>query len=122
MDNLGFLIKEAVHDPMGLILLIVIMLFAYMLLRLHRSGGDSNLKSVISDVDGKPSIHKIGQLTALVLSTWLLVYLALQGQMNIEYFGSYMGVWAGAQIADKWMDGRRPPQSPPDPQVTPSNN
>lgn len=121
MNVPDFLLDEAAHNIMVVVLILVGLCFAYMLIRLHRSGGDNNLKSVISDTDGKPSIHKIGQLTALVLSTWLMIYLALHGQMSIEYFGSYMGVWAAAQVADKWLGDRRPafPSVPPPDQ---SNN
>jgi hypothetical protein len=93
-------------DPMLIILLFLVIAAILILIKLQRTKDNFDLRSVITDSKGQPSIHKVGQLTALLLSTWLLAYLAIHHQMTGEYFGTYMGIWAAAQAADKFMSTR----------------
>jgi hypothetical protein len=107
-------------NPMAIVLLFIAVLTLAILWWLQRTKDNFDLRWVIVDEQTKqPSIHKIGQLTALIMSTWLLVYLALQGRMDGTYFGTYMAIWAGAQVANKYLSTRddRPqdPNAPSDP-------
>jgi len=88
------------------ILLVIVVFAIWILYKLQNTKDSFDLRSVITDSKGQPSLHKIGQLTALLLSTWMLAYLAIHGQMTGEYFGTYMGIWAAAQAADKFMSRR----------------
>jgi hypothetical protein len=104
-------------NGMDLVLMVMVAASVAILLKIQRTKDDYDLRSVISDENGQPSIHKIGQLIALMLSTWMLVYLALHNQMTEGYFGTYMGIWAAAQAADRWLgrggdkpEGDRPPE------------
>jgi len=108
-------------NTMDLVLVLMVAAFIVILLKIQKTKDNYDLRSVISDDSGQPSIHKIGQLVALLLSTWMLVFLALHNQMTEGYFGTYMGIWAAAQAADKWL-GRavdksedNSPQPPPPP-------
>lgn len=121
-------VASALHylasNAMDMILLVMVAASILILLKLQRTKDKFDLRSVISDDRGQPSIHKIGQLVALLLSTWMLIWLAVHSQMTEGYFGTYMGVWAAAQAADKWLgravdkseeDQQPAPQLPPPP-------
>lgn len=47
----------------------------------------------------KPSLGRIGQFTALVVSTWAMVELVLDDKLTEWFFTGYMLTWAGAQAA-----------------------
>lgn len=107
------------QNSMATVLLILAVLTLLILYGLQRTKDNFDLRWVIVDEQTKqPSLHKIGQLTALIMSTWLLVYLALQGRMDATYFGTYMAVWAGAESVNKYLSTRSPdrdPNAPSDP-------
>lgn len=96
-------LRYLADNSMDLVLMIMVAASFVILVKLQKTKDNFDLRSVISDSTGQPSVHKIGQLVALMLSTWMLVYLALHNQMTEGYFGTYMGVWAAAQAADKWL-------------------
>jgi hypothetical protein len=50
------------------------------------------------------SLHKIGQFTALIVSTLLIWYEAMHGRLSEWLFTSYMTVWAGVSFANKWSE------------------
>ena len=108
LDNV---LDYASHNTMTIVLGAICLIAILVLLKVQFARDNFDLRSVISDDKGQPDIHKIGQLTALVFSTWLLIYLALHGTMNEGYFGTYMGIWAAAQAADKWIGRRSDPPS-----------
>jgi hypothetical protein len=121
MVNLSEWFEILAAHTMHVILAAFVIAAIITLVKIQRAPDTFDLRAVIADDAGKPSVHKIGQLTALVLSTWQLVYLTIHNQMTVEYFGLYMGVWAAAQTADKWISKSRdrpadelnPPPSPP---------
>ncbi len=109
--------KLATH-AMHLILAAIVIGAILILIKIQRAPDNFDLRSVIADEKGKPSIHKIGQLTALILSTWILVYTTIHGGLNESMFGTYMGIWAAAQAADKWLSrdkDHEQPSPPPTP-------
>jgi hypothetical protein len=112
MQDTAMILKFVMANAMLLVLLGLAIFYVVILVRIQRAPDNFDLRSVIADDKGQPSVHKIGQLTALLLSTWLLVYLAIHGQMTEGYFGTYMGIWAAAQAADKWIGGRNIPPPP----------
>lgn len=54
--------------------------------------------------DDRASLSKIGQATALIVSTWGFVFLTMAGKMTEWYFGVYMAAWAGAGLMNKWIN------------------
>jgi hypothetical protein len=112
-QDLMQMVQGMVTNPMTVILLLITVAAVAVLLKIQFTKDNFDLRSIIADDKGRPSIHKLGQLTALILSTWLLAYLAFHNQMTGEYFGTYMGVWAAAQAADKWLNNRRDDSSAP---------
>ena len=59
---------------------------------------------ILDDKSGRPSIHKIGQVLALIVSTWGFVNLVNHGTLTEIYFTTYMGVWAGSVALNKLLD------------------
>lgn len=106
-QDLMQMVQGMVTNPMTVVLLLIAVGAVVVLLKIQFTKDNFDLRSLIADDKGQPSIHKLGQLTALILSTWLLAYLAFHNQMTGEYFATYMGVWAAAQAADKWLTNRR---------------
>lgn len=120
MPDLLLLAHSIAANLMYIILAGLAVATVLILMKVQRTPDHFDLRSVIADDKGNPSVHKIGQLTALILSTWLLIYLTVHGQINEGYFGTYMGVWAAAQAADKLIsridsgpNPAAPPQLPP---------
>lgn len=64
---------------------------------------------ILDDVTGKPSIHKIGQACALLVSTWGFVKLIINGNLSEMYFSIYMGVWAGSTALNKYLGRKSQP-------------
>jgi hypothetical protein len=55
------------------------------------------------------SLFKLGQLVALLTSTWALVYQTRHDHLTEWLFTAYMIAWAGANVANKFVD-RKPPE------------
>lgn len=63
-----------------------------------------DLRSLIVDPQTKqPSIHQLGQVSALLISSWGFIVLVLHNQLTEVYFTTYMAVWAGANALDKLL-------------------
>lgn len=50
------------------------------------------------------SLYKVGQLMALIFSTWVLVHETRSGKLSEWLFGSYMIAWSGANLIKKYLD------------------
>jgi hypothetical protein len=59
---------------------------------------------VLLDKDSDfPSLGRQGQYTAMVISTWVLVTITLNGTVAEWLFVGYMVAWAGAQFGSIWL-------------------
>ena len=95
-------------DFMGIILGLLIVTAMSLAWRATRSTGSPfDLEDLLLDQKtGKASLAKLGQFTALSVSTWSFVYCTLHGTLTEFYFGTYMAAWAGTNLANKWIDQR----------------
>lgn len=83
-------------------LVLMALVFTLILSRWQRCDDNFDLRDLIVDtVSGKVSLFKLGQLVALAVSTWALVYETRRGHLTEWLFGFYMVAWAGANIANK---------------------
>lgn len=73
----------------------------------HSSKSRFNFEDLLLDEQGRTSLYKCGQFTALVVSTWGFVYLTLAYKLSEAYFGLYMATWAGANVVNKWVEQKR---------------
>jgi capsule polysaccharide export protein KpsC/LpsZ len=55
----------------------------------------------------KVSLMKVGQAVALVTSTWGFIALLSKDKLTEFYFIGYMASWAGANLANKFIETRR---------------
>ena len=53
------------------------------------------------------SLNKIGQLFALLVSTWIIIHETRLGRLSEFLFTGYMAVWSGASILSKYIDNKR---------------
>jgi len=55
--------------------------------------------------NAEPSLGRLGQFTAMIVSTWVLVTvtLAKKGDLQEWLFIGYMLSWAGAQFGSLWL-------------------
>lgn len=101
---------KLLNDPMAFALLCIAVIALIILWNIQAKRDNFDLRYLITDPrTHQPSVHKMGELSALIVSTWLLVYLALNNRMNENYFGLYMAVWTGAQVANNWIGTRYTP-------------
>lgn len=78
--------------------------FFSVLLSWHLNKTNSiDLKSLLIK-DGEVSLSKLGQLIALLVSTWIIVYQTRAGLLTEFLFLGYMTAWSGANLASKWID------------------
>jgi hypothetical protein len=63
-----------------------------------------DLRALVVDPKTKePSVHQLGQITALIISSWGFIVLVLHGQLTEVYFTTYMVAWAGANALNAFI-------------------
>ena len=87
------------------LLLIGIVMMIIQLAIWHRDDTEFDLRHILIDSKTKRvSLMKIGQATALILSSWVLIYETRNDRLTEWLFLSFMGVWSGANLAKRWID------------------
>lgn len=80
----------------------------------QRNQNAFDLKDMLVGADGKASLHKFGQATALVISSWGFITLVQGGKMTESYFIGYMTVWSGVNLAKAIFSKPEPKRESPD--------
>ena len=62
-----------------------------------------DLRWLILDANRKPALGKIGQVVALIVSTWAYVVFTLKGTLSEFYFVSYMVAWSGSAALEHYL-------------------
>ena len=90
---------------LSLIVLLVIGLLAALLINSwQKSHPEFDLADLLTGDNGKVSLSKFGQVSALIVSTWGFVVLVQQGKMTEYYFIGYMVAWTGAKLIQSGID------------------
>lgn len=84
----------------------IVTLCAWVLFRWQRSHPDFDLSDLLTGDNGRVSLSKFGQVSALVVSTWGFIVLVQQGKLSETYFFGYMTVWTGAKLIQSAIDKR----------------
>jgi ABC-type Mn2+/Zn2+ transport system permease subunit len=72
-----------------------------------------DLSDILTGDNGRVSLSKLGEASALVVSTWGFVVLTQQGKLSESYFIGYMTVWTGARILKAKIESKsNEPTSP----------
>lgn len=105
---------DLLNNPMAIVLFVLIV-GAFAILLVVQARKDSyDLRWLITDENTKqPSLHKFGQLVALVISSWGFVYQAVHDHLTEWYFTAYMVAWAAAEVANRYISAKN--ESAPDP-------
>jgi hypothetical protein len=92
-----------------LVLAIVLGLVAVALVMVTRDRRNpaSLLQLVVEARTGRISLSRVGQLVALIVSSWGFVALVKTDKLTEWYFTSYMLAWAGSRLASQYLDGRK---------------
>lgn len=69
---------------------------------------DFDLINLVIDGTTKTlDLHKVGQLLALIISSWGFIYVTLNHELTEWFFTSYMVIWAGATAANTLISLRQ---------------
>lgn len=74
----------------------------------------SLLQLVVEARSGRLSLSRVGQLVALIVSSWGFVALVRADRLTEWYFSSYMIAWAGARLASQFLDTKKAAREAPD--------
>lgn len=78
-----------------------------------------NFEDLLLDEKGKLSGRSCTLMGAFVMSTWLIIYLALRDRITPDYFLYYMGAWVTPTVAKFiFHKGDAPPARRGDPKDT----
>jgi preprotein translocase subunit SecG len=80
-------------------LVLVIVAIVFVLMRRDRSSTSAiNLEDLLIGDDGKLSKAAAVMMGAFAMTTWLMVYLALNGKMTEGYLAIYVGAWIAPTV------------------------
>jgi hypothetical protein len=75
------------------------------LLQWQRRPDSFDLRHLLVDSKtDRASLMKIGQLFALLVSTWVLIHETRAGKLSEWLYGSYMLTWAGANLVSRFTE------------------
>lgn len=64
---------------------------------------------IVDTATKKPSLMKLGQLTALLASTWALIWETRHDHLTEWLFLAYIATWSGVNVANKVVERLKPP-------------
>lgn len=76
-------------------------LFCAILLKWHTDNSQFDFRTTLLE-RGKISLSRLAQLTALVVSTGIIVHETVKGRLTEWLLLAYMATWAGTYLAKKW--------------------
>jgi len=78
----------------GVTFAVFMLVFVVLIIKLHNNKNSKFLiDSLFVDDNGRASTSKMGELIALIVSTWAVVHLVIQNNITAEFFGAYMAAW-----------------------------
>lgn len=95
-------------DLPALIIVVGLFLYVAILFKWHSDETAFDFRRSLVDPPepGSVSLSRLGQLTALVVSSSVLVYFTIKGEVQEWMFATYMVAWAGTYIAAKFAPHR----------------
>lgn len=103
--TLRMLIESPLDVPLLQWALFIIVIACFMTgVYLQMRDDPIDLRWLILERTNKPSLPKIGQIVALLVSTWGFVILVMKGQLTETYFMCYMTVWSGSAALETYFN------------------
>lgn len=62
---------------------------------------------IVDNKTTKVSLFKLGQLVALLTSTWALIYETRHNNLTEWLFMAYIVAWSGVNVANKMVENKR---------------
>lgn len=90
------MIETSISDPLAIIGLLFALLFLTWLFRVSGSDKNTYRLSDLVTTKGRMDLSKVGQLTCLLTSTWIVVHMELKSVVAEWALGLYMVAWVGA--------------------------
>src|SRR5271163_4132425 len=113
-NDLQILVSIMLNHILAFILLFFVIAGIGILVYAQYKKDSFDLRFLVVDPQTKqPSVHQLGQVTALIISSWGFIVLVLHGQLTEVYFTTYMVAWAGANALNTFMNRRDPQQQQP---------
>lgn len=53
---------------------------------------------LVDQKDGSTSLRKVGELVALLTTTWIILYMAVKGDLTETFYVAYLGVWVSRTV------------------------
>ena len=86
--------------PMNASLIFMVAVVCILMWKWHRDDNQFHLQQVLVDnTTGKIAIEKVAYMSALSVGSWGFVALIQSEKMNVEYFATYLGVFALSRAA-----------------------
>lgn len=68
----------------------------------QRKDDEFDLRWILVDTKtNKVSLFKLGQFLALIVSSWVLIYMTRSGKMTETIYGLYIATWSGVNVLNK---------------------
>ncbi len=93
-----------------IMLVVLVLLTGYLLYTWQHNHPVFDLADLLTGDNGRVSLNKFSQVTALVVSTWGFAALVQQGKLSEVYFIGYMSVWTGARHLQAYFDKKPTPK------------
>jgi hypothetical protein len=95
-------------NPDTVALTILIVGFIVLLLKWHHdSTHPLDVRDALINADGKFSLSKLGQLVAMVTSTWIMIFQTRAGTLTEAFLTAYLITWAGANALSKYTASKQ---------------
>ena len=66
---------------------------------------------IISNPDGSASLTRVLQFSAGVTATWVIIKLTVNGNLGIEFFGTYLAAMGISEGFTKWIQSKKDSKS-----------
>lgn len=116
MNDIGVWFKANINFPA--VILLVLLGFAFWAFRkAHNAPGNSfDLKDLFKDDQGRVSSMRFSLLVAMAISSWAIMVMVLNNQLDPTAFIGYIAFWSGSAVASKFVEAyqavKGAPQSP----------
>jgi hypothetical protein len=99
---------------------VFLLVFVWLLARLHNSNSSAFLiDGLLVDDRGKSSVSKLGELVALIVSTWVVVHMSIGNELTFDIFTAYLAVWAANRGLRHFINSKYSSKNEPSDQSRP---